>query len=41
MIETIKSSLIVFHGVVSVILVLAILFGPYKTDDLGYMFGGS
>ena len=41
MIETIKSSLIVFHGVVSVILVLAILFGPSKTDDLGSMFGGS
>jgi len=41
MIETIKSTLIIFHGVVCVLLVLAVLFGPSKTDDLGSMFGGS
>lgn len=41
MIETIKSTLMIFHGVVCVLLVLAILFGPSKTDDLGSMFGGS
>lgn len=41
MIETIKSSLIIFHGAVSVLLVLSILFQPSKSDDLGSMFGGS
>jgi|TARA_B110000263_G_scaffold55165_1_gene46627 preprotein translocase subunit SecG len=41
MIETIKSSLIIFHGVVSILLVLAVLFQPSKSDDLGSMFGGS
>ena len=41
MIETIKSSLIIFHGIVSLLLVLAILFQPSKSDDLGSMFGGS
>jgi preprotein translocase subunit SecG len=41
MIETIKSSLIIFHGVVSILLVLSILFQPSKSDDLGSMFGGS
>lgn len=41
MIETIKGSLIIFHGVVAILLVLAILFQPSKTDDLGSMFGGS
>ncbi len=41
MIETIKGSLIIFHGVVAILLVLAILFQPSKSDDLGSMFGGS
>jgi preprotein translocase subunit SecG len=41
MVETIKSSLIIFHGIVSILLVLAILFQPSKSDDLGSMFGGS
>ena len=41
MIETIKSSLIIFHGIVSILLVLSILFQPSKSDDLGSMFGGS
>jgi len=41
MIETIKSTLIIFHGIVCVLLVLSILFGPSKADDLGSMFGGS
>ena len=41
MIETIKGSLIIFHGVVAILLVLSVLFQPSKSDDLGSMFGGS
>ncbi len=39
--ESLKSTLIIFHGIVSVLLVLSVLFGPSKGDDLGSMFGGS
>ena len=41
MIETIKRSLIIFHGIIALLLVLSVLFQPSKSDDLGSMFGGS
>ena len=41
MIETINKSLIIFHGIIALLLVLSVLFQPAKSDDLGSMFGGA